>query len=84
MIQNLTVGRVLEPKVFFEVGKVDFGPLLLSGKNKETVKLAPPEAMQFSRTLFSLIWSHQIHQDGYCVKRKKPRKDRLVLSVQTG
>lgn len=35
----LTVGRVLEPKVFFEVGKVDFGPLLLSGKNKETIKL---------------------------------------------
>lgn len=35
----LTVGRVLEPKVFFEVGKVDFGPLLLKGKNRETIKL---------------------------------------------
>jgi hydrocephalus-inducing protein len=35
----LLVGRVIEPKVFFEVGKVDFGPLLLGGKNKETIKL---------------------------------------------
>lgn len=35
----LIVGKVLEPKVFFEVGKVDFGPLLLGGKNKETIKL---------------------------------------------
>ena len=30
---------MLEPKVFFEVGKVDFGPLLLKGKNKEVIKL---------------------------------------------
>ena len=35
----LLVGKVVEPKVFFEVGKVDFGPLLLAGKNKEVIKL---------------------------------------------
>jgi hydrocephalus-inducing protein len=35
----LIVGKVVEPKVFFEVGKVDFGPLLLGGKNKEVIKL---------------------------------------------
>ena len=35
----LLVGKVTEPKVFFEVGRVNFGPLLLGGKNKETIKL---------------------------------------------
>lgn len=33
------MGEVREPNVFMDVGKVNFGPLLLSGKNKETVKL---------------------------------------------
>jgi len=33
------VGTVIEPKVFFDVGKVNFGPLLLGGRNKETIKL---------------------------------------------
>ena len=35
----LIVGSVIEPNVIFDVGKVNFGPLLLSGKNKELVKL---------------------------------------------
>lgn len=33
------MGEVREPNVFIDVGKVNFGPLLLTGKNKETVKL---------------------------------------------
>lgn len=35
----LIVGKVLEPKVFFEVGRISYGPLLIGGKNKEIVKL---------------------------------------------
>lgn len=35
----LLVGKVTEPKVFFEVGRVNFGQLLLGGKNKEVIKL---------------------------------------------
>jgi len=35
----LIVGKVLEPKVFFEVGRISYGPLLIGGKNKEVVKL---------------------------------------------
>jgi len=34
----LIVGKVLEPKVFFEVGRISYGPLLIGGKNKEVVK----------------------------------------------
>ena len=30
---------VIEPKVFLTLGKINFGPLLLGGKNKETVFL---------------------------------------------
>ena len=33
----LVVGRVNEPNVLFETGKIKFGPLLLQGKNRETV-----------------------------------------------
>jgi hydrocephalus-inducing protein len=33
------VGTVNEPNIIFDVGKVDFGPLLVKGKNKETVFL---------------------------------------------
>ena len=33
------VGNVVEPNIFFDVGKINFGPLLLGGKNKETVIL---------------------------------------------
>lgn len=35
----LIIGTVKEPNVFIDVGKVNFGPLLLGGKNKETVRL---------------------------------------------
>ena len=35
----LVVGVVKEANVFIDVGKVNFGPLLLGGKNKEVVKL---------------------------------------------
>ena len=35
----LVVGRVNEPNVLFELGKLKFGPLLLSGKQKETVRI---------------------------------------------
>lgn len=35
----LVVGVVKEANVFIDVGKVNFGPLLLGGKNKEIVKL---------------------------------------------
>lgn len=32
-------GSVAEPNVIFNVGKVNFGPLLVGGKNKEVVLL---------------------------------------------
>jgi len=35
----LIVGRVNEPNVLFEQGKLKFGPLLLAGKHKETVRI---------------------------------------------
>jgi len=35
----LVVGRVNEPNVLFESGKMRFGPLLLGGKAKETVHI---------------------------------------------
>lgn len=30
---------MVEPNIIFDVGKVNFGPLLVNGKNKETVYL---------------------------------------------
>lgn len=33
------VGQVKEPQVIFDVGKVNYGPLLIGGKNKEVVNL---------------------------------------------
>jgi hydrocephalus-inducing protein len=35
----LVVGKVTEPNIMFESGKLKFGPLLISGHNKETVKI---------------------------------------------
>jgi len=35
----LVVGSVVEPNIIFDVGKVNFGPLLVQGRNKETVIL---------------------------------------------
>lgn len=30
----LLVGDVVEPNIFFDTGKINFGPLLLGGKNR--------------------------------------------------
>jgi hydrocephalus-inducing protein len=42
------VGTVIEPNVFIDVGKVNFGPLLIGGKNKEIVKLRNLEHLPIS------------------------------------
>lgn len=44
----MIVGRVNEPNVLFESGKIRFGPLLLQGKNKETVKIINQEEIPFA------------------------------------
>lgn len=44
----LVVGRVNEPNVLFETGKIKFGPLLLGGKNTEVVHLINQEHIPFS------------------------------------
>lgn len=44
----MVVGMVHEPTVLFETGKVNFGPLLLEGKNRETVKLVNQEHIPFT------------------------------------
>jgi hydrocephalus-inducing protein len=44
----LIVGRVIEPNVLFEFGKLKFGPLLLGGKQKETVRIINQEHIPFS------------------------------------
>jgi hydrocephalus-inducing protein len=44
----LVVGRVNEPNVLFETGKIKFGPLLLQGKNREVVQLINQEHIPFS------------------------------------
>lgn len=44
----LFVGTVKEPNVFYDVGKVNFGPLLIGGKNKETVLLKNLEDVPIS------------------------------------
>lgn len=44
----MVVGRVNEPNVLMETGKIKFGPLLLDGKNRETVKLINQEHIPFN------------------------------------
>lgn len=44
----MVVGHVVEPIVLFETGKINFGPLLLEGKNRETVNLINQEHLPFS------------------------------------
>lgn len=44
----LVVGRVNEPNVLFETGKIKFGPLLLEGKNREVVNIINQEHIPFS------------------------------------
>ncbi len=39
----MVVGRVVEPNVLFETGKIKFGPLLLEGKNREVVNIINQE-----------------------------------------
>lgn len=47
----LIVGTVVEPNIFFDVGKVNFGPLLIGGKNKEIVHLKNLEEIPISFNL---------------------------------
>ncbi len=35
----MLLANVNEPNIFFDVGNVNFGPLLIGGKNKEEVKI---------------------------------------------
>jgi hydrocephalus-inducing protein len=44
----MIVGRVNEPNVLFERGKITFGPLLLEGKNREVVNIINQEEIPFS------------------------------------
>lgn len=44
----MVVGSVVEPIVLFETGKINFGPLLLGGKNRETINLVNQEHLPFS------------------------------------
>jgi hydrocephalus-inducing protein len=37
--QFLVFGKVSEPNIMFESGKLKFGPLLINGSNKETFKI---------------------------------------------
>jgi len=46
--QFLIVGRVNEPNVLLESSRVKFGPLLLQGKNKETIKIINQEHIPFA------------------------------------
>jgi hydrocephalus-inducing protein len=44
----MVVGHVVEPIVLFESGKINFGPLLLGGKNKESINLINQEHLPFN------------------------------------
>lgn len=44
----LIVGGVKEPNVFFDMGKINFGPLLIGGKNKEIVCIKNMEDVPLS------------------------------------
>ena len=49
IVQNfLIVGKVNEPNVALSSGKLKFGPLLLQGKNKDTVKIINQEHIPFA------------------------------------
>ena len=47
----MTVGYVVEPVVFLDTGKVNFGPLLLIGKSKAVVNLINQEHLPFAFNL---------------------------------
>ena len=40
-------GTVKDPNIFFDVGKVNFGPLLIGGKSREIVNLKNLEHIPF-------------------------------------
>ena len=42
------VGKVKDPNIFFDVGKLNFGPLLLQGKNIETIHIKNLESIAFN------------------------------------
>jgi len=44
----MVVGFVVEPIVLFETGKINFGPLLLGGKNREKINLINQEHLPFT------------------------------------
>ncbi len=46
--QFLIVGRVNEPNVLLETSRVKFGPLLLQGKNNESIKIINQEHIPFA------------------------------------
>ena len=54
----LIVGRVVEPNVLFETGKIKFGPLLIDGKNREIVKIVNQELIPFSFNLWTIWKGH--------------------------
>jgi len=49
IVHNFAIlGNVVEPNVFLDKGSINFGPLLLGGKNKETVMLKNLENIPFT------------------------------------
>ena len=42
------IGTVVDPNVFFDVGMVNFGPLLINGSNKKVIKLKNIEHIPFA------------------------------------
>jgi len=46
----MMVGNVKEPNVFFDMGKINFGPLLIGGKNKEVVGIKNMEDVPLTFT----------------------------------
>lgn len=47
--QNFLIkGNIIQPKVFFSVAKLDFGPLLVDARDKETVQLRNIDSMPYT------------------------------------
>ena len=44
----LLKGLVKDPNIFFDVGRLNFGPLLLQGKNIETIHIKNLESIAFN------------------------------------
>ena len=69
----MIVGNVIEPIVHFEAGKINFGPLLLGGKNKETINLINQEHLPFD-----------FQFDKTSIKENPDYGDSLQVSPTTG